>query len=222
MMPHTLDAALFAAGSVVQAVDLVMAGEMDNAFLRDSSTGHHAEYDKAMGFCFFNNIAVGARHAVRHHGLERVAIVDFDVHHGNGTETFLKMIQTCFMRLATNTRFILTSDPGASHDNILHMRLKQVLVVTPFKPSSQSNYYPALDAFKPQLVMISAGFDAHKEDPMGQLRLSESDFTWITDRLMDVAERHSEGKVVSVLEGGYNIDALGRAAFCHIKSLMKL
>ncbi|GGN39422.1 MULTISPECIES: histone deacetylase family protein [Marinomonas] len=222
MMPHTLDAALFAAGSVVKAVDLVMTGEMDNAFCAIRPPGHHAEYDKAMGFCLFNNIAVGARHAINRYGLARVAIIDFDVHHGNGTEDIFKADPTVLYASSYQHPFYPYSDPGASYDNILHMPLAAGSGSEAFQAIISEQLLPALEAFKPQLIMISAGFDAHKEDPMGQLRLSESDFTWITDRLMEVADRHCGGKVVSVLEGGYNIDALGRAAFCHIKSLMRL
>ncbi len=222
MMPHTLDAALHAAGSVVQAVDLVMAGEVDNAFCAIRPPGHHAEFDKAMGFCLFNNIAVGTRHAINKYGLERVAIVDFDVHHGNGTEDIFKADPNVLYASSYQHPFYPYADPGASHDNILHMPLEAGSGSDAFKTIMTEQLVPALDAFKPQFIMISAGFDAHKEDPMGQLRLDESDFTWITDVLMDAADRHCQGRVVSVLEGGYNIDALGRAAFCHIKSLMRL
>ncbi|MGJ8645540.1 MAG: histone deacetylase family protein [Marinomonas colpomeniae] len=222
MMSHTLDAALHAAGSVVKAVDLVMAGEVDNAFCAIRPPGHHAEFDKAMGFCLFNNIAVGTRHAINQYGLERVAIVDFDVHHGNGTEDIFKADEKILYASSYQHPFYPYSDPGDSHDNILHMPLAAGSGSAEFQTIITEQLLPALDAFKPQLIMISAGFDAHKEDPMGQLRLDESDFTWITDVLMDAADRHCQGRVVSVLEGGYNIDALGRAAFCHIKSLMRL
>jgi acetoin utilization deacetylase AcuC-like enzyme len=222
MMPHTLDAALHAAGSVVNAVNLVMTGEVDNAFCAIRPPGHHAEFDKAMGFCLFNNIAVGTRHAINKYGLERVAIVDFDVHHGNGTEDIFKADPNVLYASSYQHPFYPYADPGASHDNILHMPLEAGSGSDAFKTIMTEQLVPALDAFKPQFIMISAGFDAHKEDPMGQLRLDESDFTWITDVLMDAADRHCQGRVVSVLEGGYNIDALGRAAFCHIKSLMRL
>jgi len=222
MMTHTLDAALHAAGSVINAVDLVMAGEVDNAFCAIRPPGHHAEFDKAMGFCLFNNIAVGTRHAINQHGLERVAIVDFDVHHGNGTEDIFKSDANVLYASSYQHPFYPYSDPGASHGNILHMPLVAGSGGGAFQDIISEQLLPALEAFKPQLIMISAGFDAHKEDPMGQLRLNESDFTWITDLLMDVADRHCQGRIVSVLEGGYNIDALGRAAFYHIKSLMRL
>ena len=222
MMPQTLDAALHAAGSVVQAVDLVMKGEMDNVFCGVRPPGHHAEYDKAMGFCFFNNVAVGTRHAINQYGLERVAIVDFDVHHGNGTENIFQSDPKVFYGSSYQHPFYPYSDPGESHDNILHMPLAAGAGSNEFKSIIREQLMPALEVFQPQLIMISAGFDADKEDPMGHLRLSESDFSWITDILMDLAERHCEGRIVSVLEGGYNTDALGRAVFCHIRSLMKL
>jgi len=222
MTPLTLDAALYAAGSVVTAVDLVLSDKAVNAFCAIRPPGHHAEYDNAMGFCFFNNIAVGTRHAINQYALERVAIVDFDVHHGNGTEDIFKNDPNVFYASSYQHPFYPYSDPGVSHDNILHMPLAAGSGSREFRKAITEQLLPALDAFQPQLIMISAGFDAHKEDPMGQLRLSESDYTWITDLLMDVADRHCDGKIVSVLEGGYNLDALGRAAFCHIKRLMKL
>ncbi|MCB5161141.1 histone deacetylase family protein [Marinomonas algarum] len=222
MMPQTLDAALHAAGAVVRAVDVVMSGEMDNAFCGVRPPGHHAEQDKAMGFCLFNNIAVGTRHALHQYGLQRVAIVDFDAHHGNGTEDIFKMDEKVMYASSYQHPFYPYSDPGASHDNILHMPLEAGSGSDAFQAIMTEQLFPALEAFQPELIMISAGFDAHKEDPMAQLRLSESDFTWITDQLMAIADRHCGGKIVSVLEGGYNTDALGRAAFCHIKSLMRL
>lgn len=222
MMPHTLDAALHASGSVIKAVDLVMAGEVDNAFCAIRPPGHHAETDKAMGFCLFNNIAVGTRHAVHEYGLDRVAIVDFDVHHGNGTEHIFNADEKVLYASSYQHPFYPYNDPGASHDNILHMPLEAGSGSAEFRAIINDQLLPTLEKFQPQLIMISAGFDAHKEDPMGQLRLDEADFTWITDRLMEVADKHCQGKVVSVLEGGYNVDALGRAVFCHIKSLMRL
>ncbi len=222
MMTHTLDAALHAAGSVVDAVDLVMKGDVDNAFCAIRPPGHHAEFDKAMGFCLFNNIAVGTRHAIHQHGLERVAIVDFDVHHGNGTENIFKTDNKVLYASSYQHPFFPYADPGASHDNILHMPLEAGSGSEAFRAIISEQLLPRLESFKPQLIMISAGFDAHKEDPMGQLRLEESDFVWITERLMAMADKHCEGKIVSVLEGGYNIDALGRAAFGHIRSLMRL
>ncbi|MCV2401740.1 histone deacetylase family protein [Marinomonas sp. C2222] len=222
MMTHTLDAAIHAAGCVTTAVDRVMSGEVNNAFCAIRPPGHHAEFDKAMGFCFFNNIAVGTRHAVQAYGLERVAIVDFDVHHGNGTENIFQSDPNVLYASSYQHPLFPYSEPSTAHDNILHIPLEAGTDSEAFRAAISEQLLPMLDAYQPQLLMISAGFDAHKEDPMGQLRLDESDFIWITEQLMGIADRHCDGKIVSVLEGGYNIDALGRAAFCHIKSLMKL
>ena len=222
MMPHTLNASLYAAGAVIQGIDLVMNKQVDNAFCAVRPPGHHAEFDKAMGFCLFNNIAVGAKYAVAELGLERVAIVDFDVHHGNGTESIFQSDQRVLYASSYQHPFYPYADPGASHDNIVHIPLAAGSNGEVFRQAISEQLLPSLQAFRPQLVLISAGFDAHKEDPMGQLRLDESDFVWITEQLMAVADEHCEGRIVSVLEGGYNLDALGRAAFCHIKSLMRL
>lgn len=222
MMPHTLDAALHAAGSVVQAVNLVMEKKFKNAFCAVRPPGHHAEYDRAMGFCIFNNVAVGARHAINHYGLERVAIVDFDVHHGNGTEHIFRQEPKVLYASSYQHPYYPFSDPGASHDNIIHIPLDAGTASSEFRQAISEQLIPELDRFQPQLLMISAGFDAHKEDPLAQLRLSDQDYTWITEQLMAVAKRHCEEKIVSVLEGGYDLDALGRAAFAHIRCLMKL
>lgn len=222
MMPHTLDAALHAAGSVVQAVDLVMEKKFKNAFCAVRPPGHHAEYDRAMGFCIFNNVAVGARHAINHYGLERVAIVDFDVHHGNGTEHIFRQEPKVLYASSYQHPYYPFSDPGASHDNMIHIPLDAGTASSEFRQAISEQLIPELDRFQPQLLMISAGFDAHKEDPLAQLRLSDQDYTWITEQLMAVAKRHCEEKIVSVLEGGYDLDALGRAAFAHIRCLMKL
>lgn len=222
MMPHTLNASLYAAGAVIQGIDLVMNKQVDNAFCAVRPPGHHAEFDKAMGFCLFNNIAVGAKYAVAELGLERVAIVDFDVHHGNGTESIFQSDQRVLYASSYQHPFYPYADPGASHDNIVHIPLAAGSNGEVFRQAISEQLLPSLQAFRPQLVLISAGFDAHKEDPMGQLRLDESDFVWITEQLMAVADEHCEGRIVSVLEGGYNLDVLGRAAFCHIKSLMRL
>ncbi len=220
MMPHTLEAALLAAGSVVQAVDLVMSGQVKNAFCSVRPPGHHAEYDRAMGFCLFNNIAVGAHHGINKHKLKRIAIVDFDVHHGNGTEHIFRNEPKVFYASSYQHPFYPFSDPGQSHDNILHIPLAAGTGSLEFREIMGDQLFPALQKFKPELIMISAGFDAHIEDPLAQIRLQDEDFAWITDQLVSIAERHCKGRIVSALEGGYNLDALGRAAFCHIRSLM--
>ncbi|BFM49815.1 histone deacetylase family protein [Marinomonas sp. THO17] len=222
MMPHTLNASLYAAGAVIQGIDLVMNKQVENAFCAVRPPGHHAEFDKAMGFCLFNNIAVGAKYAVTELGLERVAIVDFDVHHGNGTENIFQSDQRVLYASSYQHPFYPFADPGASHDNIVHIPLEAGSNGKVFRQAISEQLLPTLQAFQPELILISAGFDAHKEDPMGQLRLDESDYVWITEQLMAVADEYCNGRIVSVLEGGYNLDALGRAAFCHIKSLMRL
>ncbi|TDO95979.1 histone deacetylase family protein [Marinomonas balearica] len=222
MTPHSLKAALYAAGAVVQAVDLVMSKEVENAFCAVRPPGHHAEYDKSMGFCFFNNIAVGAQYAIKNYGLERVAIVDFDVHHGNGTEDIFEGNHKVFFASSYQHPLYPYTDPGDSHDNVLHIPLEAGTNGEAFRAAMNAQLFPVLDRFRPELIMISAGFDAHKEEPMGQLRLNASDYAWITDKLVALADVHCDGKIVSVLEGGYHLDALGRAAFNHIRSLMKL
>lgn len=222
LMPHSLDAAKYAAGAVIKAVDLVMSGQMQNAFCSVRPPGHHAEVDRAMGFCFFNNIAVGAKHAIKEYNLKRVAIVDFDVHHGNGTEAIFNADPTVLYASSYQHPFFPYADPGKSHDNILHMPLEAGTGSDGFRAVMEAELFPRLADFNPELIMISAGFDAHKSDPMGQLRLEDSDFKWITERLVGLAEEHCQGRIVSVLEGGYHLDALGRAAFNHIRALMKM
>ncbi|REG84979.1 histone deacetylase family protein [Marinomonas pollencensis] len=222
LMPHTLEAAIHAAGAVVQAVDLVMKGAMDNAFCAVRPPGHHAETDRAMGFCFFNNVAVGAKHAMAHYNLKRIAIIDFDVHHGNGTEAIFNGNESVLYASSYQHPFYPYADPGVSHDNILHMPLAAGSGSEEFRAAMTDVLLPRLALFKPELVMISAGFDAHKSDPMGQLRLEDNDFQWITEQLVEIAEQYCQGRLVSVLEGGYHLDALGRCAFSHIRSLMKM
>jgi len=222
LMPHSLAAAVHAAGAVVQAVDLVMSGKMDNAFCAVRPPGHHAEIDRAMGFCFFNNIAVGAKHALTHGGVKRVAIIDFDVHHGNGTEAIFNGDPNVLYASSYQHPFFPYADPGASHDNIMHMPLDAGSGGQEFRTAMTDVLFPRLASFRPELIMISAGFDAHKSDPMGQLRLEDSDFQWITEQLVTMAEQYCQGRIVSVLEGGYHLDALGRCAFSHIRSLMKM
>ena len=222
MSPGTMKAALRSAGAGVYATDLVMKGEIENAFCAVRPPGHHAERAKAMGFCFMNNVAIAARHALEAHGLERVAIVDFDVHHGNGTEDIFRDDPRVMMAGIFQHPFYPYADPGASHDNIIHIPLEAGTNGAQFREAIVAQLLPQLDAFAPELVMISAGFDALAEDPMAQLRLKDDDYVWITKELMAIAEKHCGKKVISVLEGGYNTDALGRAAFNHIRTLMDM
>lgn len=222
MNPHTLEAALRAAGAGVRAVDALMAGEVNAAFCGVRPPGHHAERVKAMGFCFFSNIAVAALHAVKHHGLERVAIVDFDVHHGNGTEdVVLPHDEILFCSTFQNNFY-----PHNHRESIAGKRVNVPMMAgsagPEFRHAVQRRWLPELEAFEPQMIFISAGFDAHVEDAMSGLALREADYTWVTQKLCDIAKRRCQGRIVSILEGGYHLSALGRSAAAHVKVLMQL
>jgi len=220
MNPFTLDASLRAAGAGTMAVDLVCSGKASNAFCLTRPPGHHAERIQAMGFCFFGNIAIAARHAIQKHGLERVAILDFDVHHGNGTEDIVDGDPNILFCSAFQFPFY----PGNYRDNVKHQRVNVPLDAgcnsAEFRHAITQSWMPALHAFQPQLVLISAGFDAHLEDPLASLNLLDDDYVWITRQIMDAADQHCGGKIVSMLEGGYALPALGRCATAHIKGLM--
>ena len=220
MNPHTLEAALYAAGANVQAVDMVMAGEAKRAFCAVRPPGHHAERDRAMGFCFFNNIAVGAAHAVAVHGLERVAIVDFDVHHANGTEDIFSGDSRVLLCSTFQHPFYPGSGAGDTAANIVNCPLPAMTDGADFRAAVRAHWLPALEAFKPQLILVSAGFDGHVEDDMAEMRLREPDYEWITLEICDLADRHAGGRVVSTLEGGYNLSALGRSVVAHIRAMM--
>ena len=220
MMPKTLDAALRAAGAVVHGVDLVMKKEMRAAFCAVRPPGHHAERHRAMGFCYFNNIAVGAAHAMEEYGLERVAIVDFDVHHGNGTEDIFKDDPRVLFCSSFQHPFYPFSGDKTRSDHIINIPISAGSNGRVFREQVSQQWLPALEAFKPQLVMISAGFDAHAEDDMGHLRLKEPDYDWITTELKSIADKHAEGRIVSVLEGGYVLGALARSVATHIDALL--
>lgn len=221
MNPYTLDAALHAAGAGVAAVDAVVAGELDAAFCCVRPPGHHAERRMAMGFCFFDNIAVAALHALHAHGLERVAICDFDVHQGNGTEDIVDGDP----RVLFCSTFQHPLFPGAFRENVPGQRMNCPLDAGTdgevFRRTITEHWLPELEAFEPQMVFISAGFDAHRQDPIGGLKLGESDFHWVTERLVGVADRYAGGRLVSMLEGGYDLDALGRSAASHVRALMR-
>ncbi|MEM1374002.1 MAG: histone deacetylase family protein [Pseudomonadota bacterium] len=222
MSAGTLGAALRAAGGAVRAVDLVMGGEARNAFVAMRPPGHHAEKEVAMGFCFFGNVAIAAKHALDHHGLKRVAIVDFDVHHGNGTQDLVEddarifFASTHQMPLYPGTGF---PEETGVHGNVLNIPLADGADGGTFRDLMEHHVLPAVDAFKPELLFISAGFDAHARDPLAGLLLTEDDFAWATARLCDLADRHSAGKVVSCLEGGYDLEALGTSARAHVDVL---
>jgi acetoin utilization deacetylase AcuC-like enzyme len=219
---HTWTAALRAAGAALAATDAVMAGEMDNAFCAVRPPGHHACRSEAMGFCFFNNVAVAARHALDRHGLSRVAIVDFDVHHGNGTEDIV----------AGDPRILMVSfyqhpfyPYGAKHSdaaNLVNLPVPAYTRGMDIREMIEQAWIPRLDAHQPEMIFISAGFDAHREDDMGQLGLVEQDYAWITSRIKDVARRHAKGRIVSCLEGGYHLGALARSVEAHIRVLADL
>ncbi len=224
MSPSTLEAALRAVGAAASAVDEVMSGRAGNAFCALRPPGHHAESDKAMGFCFFNNAAIAARHAQRAHGAERVAVIDWDVHHGNGTQEIfwddpsVLYASTHEMPLYPGTGAL--SERG-QHGTIVNAPLRAGDGSDAFREAFESAILPRIANFAPDLVVISAGFDAHWRDPLANINLIEADFTWATRMLMQVADRHAGGRVVSILEGGYDLEALGRSSAAHVAALMR-
>ena len=218
---HSWDAALRASGAAMAAVDAVLAGELQNAFCAVRPPGHHACRDKAMGFCFFNNVAVAARYALERHGLKRVAIVDFDVHHGNGTEDIVAGDERILMVSFFQHPFYPYGE-NSTAANLLNLPVPAYTQGDKVRELVTERWIPRLDAFAPELIVVSAGFDAHREDDLGQMGLVESDFAWITQQLMEVAERHAKGRIVSCLEGGYNLDALARSVEAHVRVLAGL
>ena len=222
MNPHTLAAALRAAGAGVLAVDLVLKNEVQAAFCSVRPPGHHACRARPMGFCIFNNVAVAARHAVHAHGLERVAVIDFDVHHGNGTEEIFENDPHVLMASTFQHPFYPYSGTEDPAPNMLNVPLAAGAGSREFREAVREAWIPALHDYKPQLILFSAGFDAHTEDDMAMLRFADSDYAWVTEQVKDVAERHAGGRMVSLLEGGYSLSALGRSAVQHIKVLAGL
>jgi acetoin utilization deacetylase AcuC-like enzyme len=216
------DAAMRAAGAVIAAVDAVMAGEIENAFCAVRPPGHHACHNRSMGFCIFNQVAVGARYALEEHGLERVAIVDFDVHHGNGTEDILAGDPRTLMVGLFQHPFYPGSGSVPLADNMLNLPIPAYTKGDVIRPLIEKHWMPRLEEFKPQMIFISAGFDAHRDDDLGQLGLVEADYTWMTERIKEIAARHANGRIVSSLEGGYNLDALGRSVEAHVRALADL
>ena len=219
---HTWQAALRAAGAAVAATDAVMAGELENAFCAVRPPGHHACRDHAMGFCFFNNVAIAARHALERHGLKRVAIVDFDVHHGNGTEDILAGDPRVLMVGIFQQGLYPFSGETPKASNMLNFPVPAYTRGMEVRELIEHEWMARLDAFKPEMIFISAGFDAHREDDLGQLGLVEQDYAWITQRVRELALRHAKGRIVSCLEGGYNLSALGRSAEAHLRALADL
>ncbi|RZI89619.1 MAG: histone deacetylase family protein, partial [Variovorax sp.] len=217
---HTIDAAMRAAGAAVLASDLVLSGQAPNAFCCVRPPGHHAERGAAMGFCFFNNVAVGMRHALNVHGLQRVALIDFDVHHGNGSVDIFRdddRVLMCSIFESGIYPFTGEKDTGP---NMVNVGLPSRSGSAAFREAVTERWLPALEAFEPQLIYVSAGFDGHREDDMGNLGLVEADYAWVTRQLMTIAHKHCHGRMVSCLEGGYALNPLARSVAAHLAVLM--
>lgn len=223
MSPGSVEAALRAVGGACDAVDRVLAGEAVNAFCAHRPPGHHAEANRAMGFCLFSTAAIAARHAVANKGLARVAVVDFDVHHGNGTQDIVEADPTIFYA-STHEGGIFPGTGRASETgvgNIVNVPLEHYAGSKPFRDAYERVIFPALEAFDPQLLIISAGFDAHRDDPLASIQLDVADFVWITDRLCEIAADKCARRLVSLLEGGYDLAALAASASAHVEGLMR-
>ena len=216
---HTWNAALRSAGAALAATDAVMAGELENAFCAVRPPGHHACRDKAMGFCFFNNVAIAAKYALERHGLQRVAIVDFDVHHGNGTEDIVAGDDRILMVSFFQHPFYPEGGSQSDAPNLVNVPVPAYTRGPEIRELIETYWIPRLEAHRPELIFISAGFDAHREDDMGQLGLVEQDYAWITDRIKNVALRHAHGRIVSCLEGGYDLSSLSRSVEAHLRVL---
>lgn len=220
MSEHTLEAAYYAAGAGILAVDQVMRSHLNTAFCSVRPAGHHAEHDRAMGFCLFNNIAVAAAYAMEKYELKRVAIVDFDVHHGNGTEDIFKDDPRVFFCSCFQHPLYPYCGEPVNTDHIMNIPLSASSNAESFREAITTQCLPALDQHKPELIFISAGFDAHYEDPLANMGLREEDYRWVTQSIKAVADRYAEGRIVSMLEGGYDLSALGRSVVAHIKGLL--
>ncbi len=223
MSPGSLEAAYRAAGAVVEGVDLLMSGDAQNVFCAIRPPGHHAERDRAMGFCLFSNAAIAALHAVKAHGLNRVAIMDFDVHHGNGSQHILE--REGRVMYASTHQWPLYPGTGAAGEtgvgNIANAPLPGFSGSQAFREAMEGIILPAIDNFAPELMIISAGFDAHRDDPLANLNFTEEDFAWATEALCDLADKSAGGRVLSTLEGGYDLEALARSTAAHVKVLMR-
>jgi acetoin utilization deacetylase AcuC-like enzyme len=225
MNPYSLAAARRAAGAGLLAVDELIAGRVQNAFCAVRPCGHHATQTRSMGFCIFNNVAVAAAYALEAKGLERVAIVDFDVHHGNGTEDMFSANQWRErVLMASFFQYPFYPNTGTVNPapNMINVPLPAGSGGAAARSALEHYWMPALEQFKPQMIVISAGFDAHREDLLGGMALIEEDYAWLTRELMALAARHSQGRIVSMLEGGYNLSALGRSAVAHVRTLADL
>ncbi len=229
VMSGSLEAALRAVGAVGAAVDAVLAGDVSNAFCAIRPPGHHAERETPMGFCLFGSVAIGAKRALDLHGLERVAVVDFDVHHGNGTQDLLwDEPRALFVSSHQMPLWPGTGDrhETGAHGTIVNVPLAPGTAGAGFRRAYEDHVFPILEEFAPQLILLSAGFDAHADDPLAQLGLREPDFAWVTERLCDIADRTAEGasgvgRVVSVLEGGYDLAALASSVAAHVEVLVQ-
>ncbi|MDR2332019.1 histone deacetylase family protein [Diaphorobacter ruginosibacter] len=222
MNAHTWNAALRSAGAAIAATDAVMSGEIENAFCSVRPPGHHATRSKAMGFCFFNNVAIAAKYVLDRYRLKRVAIVDFDVHHGNGTEDILAGDDRTLMVSIFQHPFYPYSGDQNPASNMVNVPVPAYTKGMDVREIVEMVWMPRLEAFKPEMIFVSAGFDAHREDDMGQLGLNEQDYAWITQRIKDVARRFSKNRIVSCLEGGYMMDPLARSVEAHIRVLADL
>jgi acetoin utilization deacetylase AcuC-like enzyme len=222
MNPYSLEAALRAAGAAVMATDLVISGQVENAFCNIRPPGHHAGRSSAAGFCIFNNVAVAVAHALEHHGLQRVAIADFDVHHGNGTEDIFHDDPRVMLCSTFHHPYYPYCGADSGNEHIINVPLPAGTASAEFRSAVTARWLPALERFQPQMLFISAGFDAHREDDMGGFGLCDADYGWVTEQIKGIAQRHASGRIVSVLEGGYALNALGRSATVHIKSLSGL
>ena len=220
MNPHSLNAALRAAGAGVQAVDMILDGHHDRAFCAVRPPGHHAEYAKAMGFCLFNNIAIAAAHALQQEEIERVAILDFDVHHGNGTEDIFKEDPRVLFCSTFQHPLYPYSGADTRRPHIVNVPLEAQSTAAEFRRAVSDIWLPAVAAHRPQLILISAGFDAHKDDILGGLALEEPDYHWVTKEIRTWADQFCQGRVISFLEGGYTLDALGRSVVSHLEALI--
>lgn len=218
----TYQAALHAAGAVVLGVDLMMARKVENVFCCVRPPGHHAERTHGMGFCYLNNLAIGAAHALEHHGLQRVAIVDFDVHHGNGTDNIFQHDARVMLCSTFQHPFYPYSGADNNNEHIINVPLAAGSDGEVFRAAVNQHWLPALEQFKPEFILIAAGFDAHYSEDMARLNLNESDYAWVTGILKNIAQRHAQGRIVSALEGGYSLHALGRSVLAHIKELSGL